>query len=319
MGLYELDDNTQEFFLSADKTWEDKQYYWNYQESELYKRRVARRDLLQKIEDNRTMANAISTVPMIINDKKIYVGINQIYSFDDTDINIENLCFDFTTPVVFNYTYEYSYKLAEKETILSEDRSEIFGQLAGIFTLKENTLYAYDLGFEDRETETLAFPTYTIEDKPDVRFKANHWDVFRTNSISKVIKERCMNRIYNAYNCSGTGFEDAGKDSYDNQRYYYQGTDWGLYYTFGDFVALKFEAQPGTDIVVKYLQNGNNIIERHYYMNESYSMVIKPSNDLRILDFYINDKSNSNKFLIVDYICQTTQTRVAAKRAVIEQ
>ena len=319
MGLYELDDNTQEFFLSADKTWKDKQYYWNYQESELYKRRVARRDLLQKIEDNRTMANAISTVPMIINDKKIYVGINQIYSFDDTDINIENLCFDFTTPVVFNYTYEYSYKLAEKETILSEDRSEIFGQLAGIFTLKENTLYAYDLGFEDRETETLAFPTYTIEDKPDVRFKANHWDVFRTNSISKVIKERCMNRIYNAYNCSGTGFEDAGKDSYDNQRYYYQGTDWGLYYTFGDFVALKFEAQPGTDIVVKYLQNGNNIVERHYYMNESYSMIIKPSNDLRILDFYINDKSNSNKFLIVDYICQTTQTRVAAKKAVIEQ
>ena len=311
MGLYELNVSTQEFFLSTDTTWQDKQYYWNYQDSDLYQRRSARKDLLQKIEDNRTMANAISTVPMIINDKKIYVGINQIYSFDDTKIDINSLYFDFTTPVVFNYTYEYSYKNAEKETVLSEDRSEIFGQLTGIFTLKENTLYAYDLGFEDRETETLSFPV----DSNGV--KQNHWDVFRTSSISKVIRERCMKRIYDAYGCSGVDFEDASKDDNDNQRYYYQSANWGLYYSFGDFIALKFEGQPGTDIVVRYLQD-TTIIEKHHYINESYIIVIKPSNNLKIIDFYINDETNSNKFLIVDYICQTRQTKVAT-RAVSEQ
>lgn len=310
-GVYEKDSKTQEFFLSEDEEWVDgKQYYWDYQESELYKLRAARRDLLKKIEDNRTMANAISTVPMIVNDTKIYVGINQIYSFDDDEVDIQSLCFDFTTPVVFNYTYEYNLKLAEKETVLSEDKSEIFGQVVGIFTSKENTLYAYDLGFEDRETETVSFPV----DKDGI--KQSHWDVFRTNNIGKVIKERCMQRIADAYNCT-SAFEDAGKDSNDNQRYYYQDDEWGLYYTFGDFIGLKFEALPGTHIAIKYLQ-GSETIVKDYYMNESYCLVIKPSNDLRIMDIYVNDDDSSNKFLAIDYICQTSQTRVAAKKVVTE-
>lgn len=310
-GVYEKNSKTQEFFLSEDEEWVDgKQYYWDYQESELYKLRAARRDLLQKIESNRTMANAISTVPMIVNDTRIYVGINQIYSFDDDEVDIQSLCFDFTTPVVFNYTYEYNLKLAEKETVLSEDKSEIFGQVVGIFTSKENTLYAYDLGFEDRETETVSFPV----DKDGI--KQSHWDVFRTNNIGKVIKERCMQRIADAYNCT-SAFEDAGKDSNDNQRYYYQDTEWGLYYTFGDFIGLKFEALPGTHIAIKYLQ-GSEIIVKDYYMNESYCLVIKPSNDLRIMDIYVNDDDSSNKFLAVDYICQTSQAKVAAKKVVTE-
>lgn len=229
-------------------------------------------DTLQKLEAaaNDQVEHPIITV--YLNGKEISLGANRIYQLKDSEI-VSSLYLKHDEPVIVNYTCYVSSKEAEKSTISTITTTNVWGQLAGVFTTTQKVLNNYQL--------VRPSDSFLVSD-------SNNYALYQSLDVTEIIKEVVRHYIEEQYL---TTFEyDEATETWTDGKYNY---------IFQEFVTIDIEADEGTTLLLTNKVNG-----------EQQEIVIGKTNKYRLEELSslaTNITLAAPAFLIVNYKCLTMQ------------
>lgn len=241
-------------------------------------------------------AQPLTNIILTINGQRIMVQPHRLYSVKQPITSLEVAYSVY--PLILNYVCELTRVEDESVGVISAiDASQIWGQLAGVFTGTDEVLRTYNFNYKPNEPPLQVFnglPDKTIvkDAKGNIIADNTNFNVFKTVNLYDIIKEDTQRQVELIYKTSGPFVPDEnGELTVDN-----------IYYEFSDINSINIEAEPGTELYISNFQDGKN--KTLVVVGPTGKYNIKPADGLvRFIAL------RRPAFAIINYKCFTTQKR----------
>lgn len=227
---------------------------------------------LQQLEAAANKQVEYPIVTVYLNGKEISLGANRIYQLKDSEV-VTSLYLKYDEPVIVNYTCYVSSEEAEQSIISTITTSNVWGQLAGVFTTTQRVLNNYQL--------VRPSDTFLVSD-------SNNYALYQSLDIAEVIKETVRHYVEEQYD---TTFE------YDEETGVW--TDGKRNYIFQNFLTIDIEADETTSLL---LTNKTDGVQQEILIGKSNKYHLEDLDGLMTSIILAKPA-----FLIVNYRCSTMQ------------
>lgn len=244
----------------------------------------------------KAFAQPLTNIILTINGQRIMVQPHRLYSVKQPITSLEVTYSAY--PLILNYVCELTRIEDESVGVISAiDVSQIWGQLAGVFTGTDEILRTYNFNYKPNEPPLQVFnglPDKTIikDAKGNIIADNTNFNVFKTVNLYDIIKEDTQRQVELIYKTSGPFVQDEnGELTVDN-----------IYYEFSDINFINIEAEPGTELYISNFSDGRN--KTLVVVGPTGKYNIKPADGLvRFIAL------RRPAFAIINYKCFTTQKR----------
>lgn len=227
-------------------------------------------------------------ITLVIDGKDISLGKNKIYAIKDIFENAPSIYLKYTGAIVINFTCEVR-QVENKEVLYSAvDNSIVWGQLSGVFTTTDNILKNYYFNHQTLDRYQLPNGVLMSQKGDAVCDYQNYYDVYRTNNIFEIIKEKSRFQIENRY-LEKLTLKDKDTDTWSNS---------SMDYNFNDILSLEIEADKDTMMLL--INNENRVAPIVIGATEKY--VLHPSAEMIKGLYFVNPT-----YAIINYKCSTVQ------------